>query len=174
MTLKIANYNSLRQEVDTLRARYNSLEREAKQNGFQLASLQLLAHEVSVAYGIKRGEVPAPALTSTRLIPTVSETLDQYNFLKSASFSQFARKASPLFQTNMLPSAWPVEGRLLSHFGQRSDPFSGAHAFHAGVDISAARGTPVKATADGIVSTAEWAGDYGRLVVVDHGGGFQT
>jgi murein DD-endopeptidase MepM/ murein hydrolase activator NlpD len=74
----------------------------------------------------------------------------------------------------MLPNIWPVEGRLMSHFGYRSDPFSGLGAFHAGVDISASTGTPVKATADGLVLSAERSGAYGRLVVLDHGNGLQT
>jgi murein DD-endopeptidase MepM/ murein hydrolase activator NlpD len=74
----------------------------------------------------------------------------------------------------MVPAIWPVEGRLMSHFGHRSDPFSGMGAFHAGVDISANTGTPVKATADGVVSSAEWGGAYGRLVILDHGNGLQT
>jgi murein DD-endopeptidase MepM/ murein hydrolase activator NlpD len=175
MTLKIANYNNLRQEVELLRIRYNTLEKEAKQKGVQLASLQLLASEVSAAYGINKTSHPSVRVeTAGTLMPTLRETLEQYNFLKSANFARFSRRASPLFQTNMLPSLWPVDGRLMSNFGHRSDPFSGEGAFHAGVDISASRGTPVKVTADGVVSSAEWARDYGRLVVVDHGNGFQT
>ena len=45
MALKVANYNNLRNEVEVLRARYNNLEKEARQKGLQLASLQLLASE---------------------------------------------------------------------------------------------------------------------------------
>jgi murein DD-endopeptidase MepM/ murein hydrolase activator NlpD len=173
MSMKIANYDRLRQEVDLLRARYHSLEKESNKKGLQLASLQLLATEVSVQYGIKR-EGTTPPATAGSLMPTVAETLDQYNFLKSASFARVPRRSSPLFQTDMLPSLWPVDGRLISSFGHRSDPFSGHGAFHAGVDITAVKGTPIKATADGLVSTAEWAGDFGRLVIVDHGHGIQT
>jgi murein DD-endopeptidase MepM/ murein hydrolase activator NlpD len=48
-------------------------------------------------------------------------------------------------------------------------------AFHTGVDISAAMGTPVRVTADGIVVSAEFSGGgYGKLIVVDHGGGLET
>jgi murein DD-endopeptidase MepM/ murein hydrolase activator NlpD len=74
----------------------------------------------------------------------------------------------------MLPNIWPVDGQLMSHFGRRSDPFSGEGAFHSGVDISAPHGTPIKAAADGVVASAEWFGGYGRLVVVDHGNALQT
>jgi len=68
-----------------------------------------------------------------------------------------------------------VIGRLLSHFGKRADPFNGMQAFHTGVDISAGTGTPVRVTADGIVVEAEYSGGgYGKLIVVDHGGGLET
>ena len=175
MAWKVANYNNLRTEVETLRAKYQRLERETKQTGVQLASLQLLASEVSVAYGIKRSlEGPADISNEGRLLPTVKETLEEYNFLRTANVARLARRANPLFQTNMLPSIWPVDGRLMSHFGRRSDPFSGEGAFHAGVDISAPQGTPVKASADGVVASAQWDGGYGRLVVLDHGNGLQT
>ena len=59
-------------------------------------------------------------------------------------------------------------------FGQRIDPFSGEGAWHTGVDISAATGTAVRATADGVVTLAERLRGYGRLVVLEHGNGIQT
>jgi murein DD-endopeptidase MepM/ murein hydrolase activator NlpD len=62
----------------------------------------------------------------------------------------------------------------MSYFGRRSDPFSGEGAFHAGIDISVPTGTPVHATADGTIVTAEWAGQYGRMVVIDHGNNVHT
>jgi murein DD-endopeptidase MepM/ murein hydrolase activator NlpD len=65
----------------------------------------------------------------------------------------------------------------LGGFGTRDDPFSGegGREFHKGVDIGAPLGTAVKATADGLVIQAEpTSGGYGRLVVIDHGGGYQT
>lgn len=174
MSLKVANYNRLRTEVDILRARYHSLEKESRNTHQQLASLQTLATEVSVAYGLKR-QVPSSvdAMSGTHLAPTVRESLDTFNFLKSASLSRYARSAS-LFQPVMLPSIWPVNGALMSHFGNRMDPFSGEGAFHTGVDIQAKSGTPVRATGDGVVALAEYSGRYGKLVVIDHGNGIET
>ena len=175
MSLKVANYNTLRQEVDTLRARYHRLQKESKQTDQQLASLQLLASEVSMAYGLKRHlEGPADITNEGRLTPTVSESLEEYNFLKSASFSRHSGKSPTLFPGRGLPSIWPVDGRLMSHFGSRTDPFSGEGAFHTGVDISAVTGTLVKAAGDGTVTHAEYSGHYGKLVILDHGNGFQT
>ena len=67
------------------------------------------------------------------------------------------------------PSIWPVSGWLSSAYGSRFDPFDGARDFHAGLDISADQGEPVRATADGLVVTARYHGNFGNLVVLDHG-----
>ena len=72
------------------------------------------------------------------------------------------------------PSIWPVSGGLTSSYGSRRDPFTGSPEFHAGLDISADKGEPVRATADGTVLTARWSGNFGNLVVVDHGYGIGT
>ena len=95
-----------------------------------------------------------------------------YRVLRSyhGAENNFARR----FHTNVQPSIWPVEGRLMGGFGERTDPFSGEGAMHTGVDISAPTGTPVRTTADGIVTFAAWSSGYGQLVIVDHGGGFET
>ncbi|HXH06366.1 MAG TPA: M23 family metallopeptidase [Vicinamibacterales bacterium] len=72
------------------------------------------------------------------------------------------------------PSIWPVAGWLSSAFGTRPDPFTGEPTFHAGLDISADRGTPVVATADGTVASAGYQGPYGNLVVIAHAFGLET
>lgn len=74
-----------------------------------------------------------------------------------------------------IPSAQPVSSLLFtSNFGVRSDPFKGVAAMHAGVDIPGPLGTPVYATADGVVGRAERAGGYGNLIEVNHGKGIET
>ncbi len=72
------------------------------------------------------------------------------------------------------PSIWPVAGWLTSSFGNRRDPFTGGRDFHPGLDISADHGDAVRAPAAGVVSSASMAGNYGNLVVVDHGFGIVT
>ncbi len=72
------------------------------------------------------------------------------------------------------PSIWPTHGWLSSSMGNRSDPFTGEKNFHPGLDISADTGDPVYATADGKITTASMAGNYGNLVVIDHGYGIET
>jgi murein DD-endopeptidase MepM/ murein hydrolase activator NlpD len=75
-----------------------------------------------------------------------------------------------------IPTLWPVMGPITSSFGQREDPVlgNGEGEFHTGLDISAPDGTPVRATADGIVKLAGMANGYGREVIVDHGHGLET
>lgn len=74
------------------------------------------------------------------------------------------------------PSLWPVMGPITSSFGQREDPVlhNGEGEFHTGIDISAPKGTPVRATADGTIKLAALANGYGREVIVDHGNGLET
>jgi murein DD-endopeptidase MepM/ murein hydrolase activator NlpD len=72
------------------------------------------------------------------------------------------------------PSIWPVTGWLSSPYGGRKDPFTGQDDFHPGLDISSPQGEPVLAPADADVSTAGPGGDYGNLVVLDHGYGIVT
>lgn len=67
------------------------------------------------------------------------------------------------------PSIWPVAGWLSSAYGTRRDPFTGGSDFHPGLDISADHGLPVRATADGVVTAASRSGNYGNLVVIEHG-----
>ncbi len=175
MAWKVADYNALRVQFDSLRSRYLALQQEAAQKNEQLASLQLFATEVSLAYGIKQKlEGPADISAEAPLMPSYKESLEEYNFLKSANFSIFSRKYPRQWQTNNRPTLWPVNGHLYSYFGKREDPFTGIGAFHAGVDIRAPKGEPVLAAGDGVVARAEWSGAYGRLVVIDHGAGIST
>lgn len=175
MSWKVAHYNSLRQEVDSLRSKYQELQRVTNQKSEQLATLETFASEVSVAYGLKRKpETSIDIANPAVLTPSFRESLSEYNFLKAASFSNLYRTYPKRWQTNVRPSLWPVEGRLMSSFGSRIDPFSGEGTIHTGVDLQAPRGTTVKAAADGIIAHAEWMSGYGRLVIVDHGNGLQT
>jgi len=142
----------------------------------QLASLEVYAKEISVAYGIKQKlEGPADITAEGTLSPTFAESVEEYNFLRSANaLAMSGQKVRPFGFTAAQPTIWPVDGRLLSAFGARTDPFSGEGAFHSGVDIAAVAGTPVHVTADGIVVFSQTEAGYGKLVVVDHGGGLQT
>jgi murein DD-endopeptidase MepM/ murein hydrolase activator NlpD len=175
MSWKVAHYNSLRQEVDSLRTKYQELQRVTNQKNEQLATLENFAGEVSVAYGLKRKPGTSTDIASnSALAPNFRESLNNYNFLQTATISPLYHNYPKQWQTHIRPSLWPVEGRLMSGFGGRTDPFSGEGAVHSGVDLQAPMGTPVRVAADGIVVHADWEGGYGRLIIVDHGNGVQT
>ncbi len=72
------------------------------------------------------------------------------------------------------PSIWPAHGWLTGSFGRRADPFNGEQGYHEGIDISASKGQPVYATADGVVESAAYAGEYGNLLVITHDFGLST
>ncbi len=175
MAWKVANYNSLRQEINFLRERYQKLQTESKQTNDQLANLQLLASEISMVYGLKQKlEGPSDIASEGRLLPTIQQSIEEYDLLRNANLSSHSHRYSRSWLVNTRPAIWPVEGRLQGHFGSRTDPFSGEGAFHRGVDITAPIGTPIRAAADGIILAAQFMSGYGRLVVIDHGNGVQT
>jgi murein DD-endopeptidase MepM/ murein hydrolase activator NlpD len=76
-----------------------------------------------------------------------------------------------------IPSARPIvtSVNFTSGYGVRSDPFRGSAAMHPGIDLAGPLGTPVYATADGVVDRSEWNnGGYGNLIEITHGQGIQT
>ncbi len=74
-----------------------------------------------------------------------------------------------------VPSRMPVEDmRMTSNYGMRNHPILRQRKRHNGVDLAAARGTPVYATADGMVGMAKYYGSYGNYVQIEHGGELET
>ena len=176
MFWKVSHYNQLRADFDRLRGRYQKLQQVSRQHTQQMASLETLASEVSVAYGISPPTSPdlAPMDDDNLTSLSTRESIEEYNFLKAANFSRIFHNYAHQWQSHSQPNLWPVLGLLRSSFGRRSDPFSGEGAFHTGIDIAAPSGTAVHVTADGVVEAAGWRGGYGKIVIVDHGNGLET
>ncbi|MFW5789710.1 MAG: peptidoglycan DD-metalloendopeptidase family protein [Bacillota bacterium] len=70
--------------------------------------------------------------------------------------------------------SWPVDGNITSDYGNRQHPVTGRNDFHSGVDIAAPHGTKVQAAESGTVNFVGWMGGYGRVVIIDHGNGYET
>jgi murein DD-endopeptidase MepM/ murein hydrolase activator NlpD len=113
------------------------------------------------------------------------QSLDQFYTLRESAMSGRMTRSlestygglldsDSLFNVASAPSLWPVLGVVTSSFGERMDPFNGEGAFHKGIDIATANGTPVRASADGVVLVAAMANGYGREVRIDHGHGIET
>lgn len=196
MLLKTESYNQVRQERETLRKDYKQMAQIAHDRDVQVASLGALANEVTALYGLRQNKLgtakagtaaaaaAAPMPSSLALTDDVDQqqvklSIDQFYALRTQALSGRVSRAlegglSSAFvgdwtQLADAPSIWPVEGRVGSSFGQREDPFNGEGKFHSGIDIEAAYGSPVRASADGDVSGAAMGAGYGREVVLNHG-----
>jgi murein DD-endopeptidase MepM/ murein hydrolase activator NlpD len=183
MLWKAASYNSLRRDQDALKQQYKALQTEVKDTNQRLDSLQSLASEVAMAYGIARfRQTPfAFADDDDQTDASFQESVDEFTYLQhnasAVAMSNGGMRLMPATQLSSLgvvPTLWPVVGEITGHFGERLDPFSGEGAFHAGMDIASHYGDEVRATADGVVTVVEQRAGYGRLVVIDHGFGVTT
>ncbi len=103
-----------------------------------------------------------------RLSREVDVGADMFGVLEEVLMEAHARK-------QLLPTALPVPGSAMSsNFGWRIDPFTGAQAFHEGVDFMAEPGSPILAAAGGVVVASEDHPQYGSMVEIDHGNGLIT
>jgi murein DD-endopeptidase MepM/ murein hydrolase activator NlpD len=196
MLLKTESYNQVRQDRENLRKDYKQMAQLAHDRDVQVASLGALASEVTALYGLKQNRLAAakpaaaasaaaePARGGLAVTDDVSQqdvkiSFEQLYSLRSQALSGRVSRAleggltasfvGDWMQLADAPSIWPIEGRVGSSFGERQDPFNGEGAFHAGIDIDAPFGTPVRATADGDVTEAAMVAGYGREIVLDHG-----
>jgi murein DD-endopeptidase MepM/ murein hydrolase activator NlpD len=184
MLLKTERFNELRAEKDHIRKSYTQLEQVEKEKDIQVASLGSLAGEVSALYGLKQDSKLLPTVENVQP-EQVKASIDQLYALRNSALSGVAtaglqygtpRSASltDWVKASAAPTLWPVMGRLTSSFGERIDPFNGEGAFHSGVDISTAYGTPIMAPADGVVTFADFMSGYGRLIKIEHTHGIST
>lgn len=185
MLWKVTNYNAMRRDQANLKQQYRQLETQVKGTDQRLSSLQSLASEVAVSYGITRLPHAPFSRPDNPVEPEAKyeQSVAQFQFLEKNAgevrLTTYSRGPGllaglPLSDIASVPSLWPVRGELTGHFGERLDPFSGEGAFHSGVDIGTAYGEPVRVAADGTVTDVGYRGGYGQVVIVDHGFGITT
>ncbi len=111
-------------------------------------------------------------------ISGLKDMIDSMNSLSSRTdvvtldLSDANAKLEKYFET--VPTLVPANGEFNNGFGYRRDPFTGRKTFHEGIDISADKGTGIKASASGKVTLAGRYGGYGLAVIIDHGRGLST
>jgi murein DD-endopeptidase MepM/ murein hydrolase activator NlpD len=204
MLIKTARFNQLRNDRDSLQRDYAHLQKQEHEKDIQAASLSSLATQVSAIYGLTATKFGGPishmhlghAATKAAEAPLISDndtnyykSLNTFYNLRNSALSGAATRSVDGISgfgtltnaggTGLLlaaPDLWPVMGPITSSFGQREDPITGngEGEFHPGIDISAPIGTPVRATAEGIVKSARMENGYGREVVLDNGHGVET
>lgn len=125
--------------------------------------------------------VPPPLKQSIGTVPPVAQ-------LPSVTKTIPAVTAIPTVQSGDTPTtaAVPLDpsqiaiypllhpAPITSRFGWRTHPLTGKRRFHSGVDLGAVMGAPVVATVSGTVTSAGWNGGYGKAVVIEHNGIYQT
>lgn len=112
------------------------------------------------------------------LIREMHNQVEQINLASTTQKEGFESLIKELDgQKNLLastPAIRPVRGAVTSRFGRRKSPFTGLNEFHKGLDIANRKGTPVVATADGVVTYASTKGFLGKLITINHGHGLVT
>lgn len=108
----------------------------------------------------------------------VQSTLDQYE----QESKRVEEEIQAAIAASIIPDyiggefAWPAPGytRITSPFGMRTHPITGVYKLHTGMDIGAPYGSNFIAANDGVVISAGYNTAYGKMVVIDHGGGIST
>jgi len=181
-----AENNSYRAATGELTAQIQSLESVIDDLGarsaFDPAQLRAMQKLPAVVKSRATGGTSTPNLAMSALanapISTPEDTFGVLRLLLQALESRLTTVRRDVEKREQLaaatPSIWPAHGWLTGSFGGRSDPFTGEPGFHQGIDISTDKGNPVYATADAMVDSASYTGDYGNLVVLRHAFGLTT
>src|SRR5687767_2457449 len=114
------------------------------------------------------------AIDAAQAAPTGDrEFAELFASWRSMDRTGFATPA-PMGSVN-IPSRSPLQSATLtSDFGMRTHPVLGGRRNHKGIDLAQPSGTPVYATADGVIGKAEWFSSYGNYIQIEHGGEMQT
>ena len=180
-TLEIENAN-YRAATETLAGQIVALQTTMSDLGAKAALDPALQNSMDrLPTVVKNRAMGGPSAALTSVTPGLASPENTFSVLKDllqGLESRLQTVRSNVDKRNSLaaatPSIWPTHGWLSSSMGNRADPFTGEKNFHPGLDISSDTGDPVYATADGKITTAAMAGNYGNLVVIDHGYGIET
>lgn len=112
------------------------------------------------------GELNAASKKLNRLIQTLKKRARNLEERIEGVGSAFARYRQSL--------PWPTRGRVISRFGKRRHPRFNTYIQNKGIDIAGPIGQNVFSVAPGRVLFAEWFEGYGRMIILDHGGGYNT
>lgn len=120
--------------------------------------------------------LPRWGFSAKKLDHQLDQSLKQMQDYDKAMEDMHQRWQKDLARIDRLPTVLPLstDFALTSTFGVRADPMTHLRSMHEGIDFVAPMGTPVLATADGVVLRAEYSGAYGNMVDVSHADGFVT
>jgi murein DD-endopeptidase MepM/ murein hydrolase activator NlpD len=172
--------NRLRKENEELRRTNTAFESNLGKLQKQLSSYEDKTRELAIVAGIESlgdsveagvgGPTAVEEATASDL-PKIQERAAKLVGALSAVEQKLDQRVHWISST---PAIAPVKGIFTSGFGTRSDPLTHGRGTHQGVDIAAAPGQPVRASADGIVMAASEQGGLGKAVFLAHGYGLST
>lgn len=170
----------LASENERLRGQTAQFEASVDAIQRRLSGIETTADELADELGLEVQSVPAGGAGATTLAgrsPLLSE-LDALSD-RTAGVRESLGQLDDAFRVrsrlvSATPSIMPAQGWFSHGFGWRKDPFSNKRRFHRGIDIVNRRGTPVYATADGVVSRTVRIADLGKTIDISHGRGYVT
>ncbi|CAB5124783.1 hypothetical protein D3OALGB2SA_3210 [Olavius algarvensis associated proteobacterium Delta 3] len=188
--------NSRKEEISTQRHQIQNFAEQINQLKDELVALHDFENKIRIIANIEQkatqdglfgigGSIPEDLDTSVplqqrhdSLIREMHEQTEQLEMARMNQESGFSSLLNYLEdQRNLLactPAIRPVDGWVTSRFGYRESLFTGLREFHKGMDIANRAGTPILATADGVVAYTGRKGLLGMVLTIDHGHGFVT
>ena len=170
----------LASENDRLRTQTSQFETSVDDIQRRLSGIATTADELADELGMEMQSVPAGGAGRATLAGR-SPLLSELDALagRTAGVRESLEQLDDAFRVrsrliSATPSIMPAQGWFSHGFGWRKDPFSDKRRFHRGIDIVNHRGTPVYATADGVVSRAVRIANLGKTVDISHGRGYVT
>lgn len=178
------NYSIVQRQVQQLDQQMDVLEKRDNQVYRNIFEAEPIPDSARLKAMEKAKEIKmVTAMGENDLINSITGQLN--NLIKRVAFQSKSYEAIDGMIQNKekllaaIPAIQPLSNRDLSRiasgFGSRIDPVYKVPKFHAGLDFTAPTGTPIYATADGVVSEAGYnAGGYGNRVTINHGFGYET
>ncbi|PUE12210.1 M23 family metallopeptidase [Limnohabitans sp. T6-20] len=174
--------DELNRQLTSVSDRLTQLERLKNQALGRLGIQKLLSFSSSVPTDglLGRGGpmhlLPLWRSTEGTLKAQIEQSLEKAQRYDDAMQDMQSRWQKDLGRIDLLPTLLPISGDFVvtSGFGFRSDPMTHLPSLHQGIDFVAQQGTPVLATAPGVVLQAEFSGAYGNMVDIRHAEGFVT
>lgn len=149
------------------------LEQSARQSVVKIKSHQASREQILRRVRQERSEQEQALQelnqASQRLTRLISD-LEQ----RSRRLSQRLAQAGRQFAQQRRALPWPTRGRVVTRFGRTKHPRFNTYILHKGIDIAGAMGQNVTSIAQGEVLFAEWFEGYGRMVILDHGAGYNS
>lgn len=162
---RVDEVNTLKSQVDTLLALFN------KQNHADIRITTSRGSSRMRTDTIIPAITQASSLEDLEKMDTITLQIQKDIITYSKLVAQVEKKIEAI---ECKPELWPAKGNITSRFGFRNDPFNRGIKPHDGIDIDNETGTPIQAAGAGVVISSGYTDDYGNMVVISHGFGYQT